>query len=102
MFQSPKYKYLVQQRKVNFQSLKESGDIYKEFMGIDIKSVISNQEWESLAKSITRRHGLIHNSGLNRHFEEIIVESNEIEPLKALVIKFVGGVNSKLEEAGVL
>ena len=102
MFQSPKYKYLVQQRKVNFQSLKESGDIYKEFMGIDIKSVISNQEWESLANSITRRHGLIHNSGLNRHFEEIIVESNEIEPLKALVIKFVGGVNSKLEEAGVL
>lgn len=102
MFKSPSNKFLVQKRKVNFQHLEEANDIYKQFMGIDLKLNISNQEWELLANSITRRHGLIHNSGLDRNFEEILVDANEIEPLKKLVVKFVDCINARLEDAGFL
>lgn len=102
IFQSPANKFLVQKRKVNFQSLSESNEIYKQFMGMDLKPIINNHEWEIIANSITRRHGLIHNSGLDKHFEEIHVETDEIEPLKELVVKFVNGINAKLEDAGVL
>ncbi|MGV7229109.1 MAG: hypothetical protein ACQ9IQ_10670 [Nitrospirales bacterium] len=102
MFHSLQNKYLVQKRKVSFQSLKDSNENFKQFMDVDLKPIISNPEWEALANSITKRHGLIHNAGLDRDFEEIIVDEKEIEPLKALVTKFVEGANAKLEKDGIL
>ena len=82
--------------------MNDSNENFKQFMDVDLKSIIDNQEWESLANSITKRHGLIHNAGLDRNFEEIIVEDKEIEPLKSLVSKFVESVNAKLEKDGFL
>lgn len=102
MFQSPNNKYLIQKRKVNFQSLQESNDIYKQYMGTDLTQYMNKKEWEILSNSIKRRHGLIHNAGLDKHFEEICVETGEIEPLKKLVVKIVNSINAKLENDGVL
>lgn len=101
MFQSLDNKFLVQKRKVNFQSLSDASEVYKQFLDLDLKQILDNKEWEIISNSITRRHGLIHNSGLDRHFEEICVEGSEIEPLKELVVKFVNIINEKLEDAGI-
>lgn len=102
MFQSPTNKFLVQKRKINFQSLQDANDVYKQFMGLDLTQILDNKEWEIISSSITKRHGLIHNSGLDKHFEEICVDEEEIEPLKDMVVRFVNSINGKLEDAGTI
>lgn len=101
MFLSPATKFLVQKRKVNFQSLSEANEYYRQFLGLDLKQILESQEWEIISNGISKRHGLIHNSGLDKHFEEIFVEEDEIQPLKELLIKFVTKINSKLEQMAI-
>lgn len=102
MFQSPRNKFLIERRKVNFQSLKEARDVYRQFMDVDIKDFTNNQGWEILTNAIKDRHGLIHNAGLNRRFEEIVVTNERVGALKQVVVDFIDQLNPELERKSML
>jgi hypothetical protein len=102
LFQSTSNKFLVERRKVNFQSLDEAKDLYMQFMDLDIKNLVTDGEWTILKKGAQNRHGLIHNAGFNRRFESIEVNSSDVSELRTAITNFVNALTKNLESKALL
>lgn len=101
MFSSTGNKYLVNKRKVNFQNLSEASEIYNAFMNINLNTITPNSSWAVMKDGFKKRHGIIHNAGMDRNFVKIIVEKDYVNKLKSIVEEFVNKLNAKLEEQGL-
>lgn len=102
MFLEPRARYLVKKRKVNFQSLQDTKELYEEYFGIDLSATISKQDWSYLGDAMTKRHCLIHNAGLDINFSEISLSFEYVERAKQIVKDFIKAVNRRFEEKGML
>lgn len=102
LFQSTSNKFLIERRRVNFQSLQEARDFYAEFMDIDLRALTTDSQWNVLANAIRDRHGLIHNAGFDKRFEPIAVSPSDLPPLRAAVIDFVNALTEVLESKALL
>lgn len=102
LFQSTSNKFLVKDRKVNFQSLQEAHKIYSQVMDVDLKALATDSQWNMLANAVRDRHGLIHNAGFDKEFELIEVNSSDLPPLRAAIVDFVNALTNSLELAALL
>jgi hypothetical protein len=102
LFQSTSNKFLVERRKVNFQSLEEARDFYAQYSDVELKACAEDSQWNILADAIRDRHGLIHNAGFDRRFEPITVDSNDLPPLRTAIVDFVGALTEALESKVLL
>lgn len=102
LFQSTCNKFLIERRKVNFQSLQDARDVYKVYMAVDLKDLATDSQWDTLETAIRDRHGLIHNAGFDRQFELIKVRSSDLTPLRAAIVSFVSALAEALESKAFL
>jgi len=102
LFQSTSNKFLVERRRVNFQSLQEARDFYDRFMRVDLKALATDSQWNMLANAIRDRHGLIHNAGFNKRFELVKVSPSDLPPLRAAIVDFVSALTESLELEALL
>ncbi|TKJ41789.1 hypothetical protein CEE37_04260 [candidate division LCP-89 bacterium B3_LCP] len=102
-FQSEFHKELVNKRIINFQNLKEIRNYYRLSMNIDIYEIVaSNDNWDLLTQSYKKRHGIIHNAGFDKSYNEIGVSSTEVGKLRETVEDFTKDLNDLLEKRGLL
>jgi thymidine kinase len=102
LFQSTSNKFLIEKRKVNFQSLQDARDIYVEFMGIDLTSFVKTSQWDTLAKAVQERHYLVHNAGFDKRFQQITVSSTDLQALRVDVVELVTKLNQVLQTKGLV
>ena len=102
LFQSTSNKFLIEHRRVNFQSLHDARDFYDQFMGVDLKTLVTDSQWNMLGNAIRDRHGLIYNAGFDRQFELIKVSSSDLAPLRAAIVDFVSALSEALESEALL
>lgn len=102
LFQSKSNKFLVERRKVSFQSLEQAHDFYSRFMDVDLKALATDSQWNMLANAVRDRHGLVHNAGFDKGFELIEVSSSDLPPLRAAIVDFVNALTDSLELAALL
>lgn len=76
--------YLVERRRVNFQSLDETKTIMKKEFGIDIVKLIEN-DWSFLRANFKKRHCVIHNASYDIAGKKIKLSEQEINKLLAIV-----------------
>ena len=72
--------YLVQRRRVNFQSLDETKTILKKEFGIDIVKLIE-KDWSFLRENFKKRHCVIHNASYDVTGKKIELSEQEINKL---------------------
>jgi hypothetical protein len=102
LFQSTTNQFLIERRKINFQSLQETREFYIKFMDLDLKNYVSEADWGILTKAVQDRHGLIHNAGFDRRFRPIVVKSGDLPLLRGTISVFIGAMKSDLEAKGFL
>lgn len=76
--------YLVERRRVNFQSLDETKTIVKKEFGIDIVKLIE-KDWSFLGQNFKKRHCVIHNASYDITGKKIKLSEQEINRLFAIV-----------------
>lgn len=76
--------YLVQRRRVNFQSLNETKTIFKKEFGIDIVKLIE-KDWSFLCENFKKRHSVIHNASYDVTGKKIKLSKQEIDKLCFIV-----------------
>ena len=76
--------YLVERRRVNFQSLDETKTIIKKEFGIDVVKLIE-KDWSFLKENFKKRHCIIHNASYDLAGREIKVSIQEINKLFSVV-----------------
>lgn len=76
--------YLVQRRRVNFQSLDETKTILKKEFGIDIVKLIE-KDWSFLRENFKKRHSVIHNASYDVSGKKIELSEQEIDKLCFIV-----------------
>ena len=76
--------YLVEKRRVNFQSLDETKTIIKKEFGIDIVKLIE-KDWSYLCESFRKRHCIIHNASYDLAGKKIEVSEQQINKLFLVV-----------------
>jgi len=76
--------YLVERRRVNFQSLDETKTIIKKEFGIDIVKLIE-KDWSFLRENFKKRHCIIHNASYDLAGKEIKVSTQAINKLFSVV-----------------
>lgn len=76
--------YLVQRRRVNFQSLDETKTILKKEFGIDIVKLIE-KDWSFLRENFKKRHSVIHNASYDVSGKKIELSEREIDRLCFIV-----------------
>ena len=72
--------YLVQRRRVNFQSVDETKTILKKEFGIDIVKLIE-KDWSFLRENFRKRHAIIHNASYDVAGKKIELSEQEIDKL---------------------
>lgn len=102
LFQSTSNKSLIKSRKVSFQNLRKARKLYKQFMGVDLKALVNDSQWNILVNAIRDRNGLIHNAGFDRQFELIKVSSTDLLSLRAAIVDFVSALVEALESEALL
>ena len=80
--------YLVEKRRINFQSLDETKTIIKKEFGVDIVKLIE-KDWAYLRESFDKRHCIIHNASYNRVGKRIQVSEQQINRLISVVDELV-------------
>jgi len=76
--------YLVERRRVNFQSLDETKTIIKKEFGIDIVKLIE-KDWSFLHENFGKRHCIIHNASYELAGRKIKLSTQEINKLFSVV-----------------
>lgn len=76
--------YLVERRRVNFQSLDETKAIIKKEFGIDIVKLVE-KNWNYLRESFRKRHCIIHNASYDLKGRKIRVSEQDINKLLSIV-----------------
>ena len=76
--------YLVQRRRINFQSLDETKTILKKEFGIDIVKLIE-KDWSFLRENFKKRHSVIHNASYDISGKKIELSEQEIDKLCFIV-----------------
>jgi len=76
--------YLVQRRRINFQSLDETKTILKKEFGIDIVKLIE-KDWSFLRENFKKRHSIIHNASYDISGKKIELSEQEIDKLCFIV-----------------
>lgn len=80
--------YLVEKRRINFQSLDETKTIIKKEFGVDIVKLIE-KDWAYLRESFNKRHCIIHNASYDGVGKRIQVSEQQIKRLISLVDELV-------------
>jgi hypothetical protein len=76
--------YLVENRRVNFQSLNEARTILKKEFGVDIAQLIE-KDWSLLHENFRKRHCIIHNASYELSGKKIKISKREINKLFSIV-----------------
>lgn len=87
--------FLVKERRVNFQSLKETKTIFKKEFGIDIVKLIE-KDWSFLLENFERRHGIIHNASHDKTGKKIELSGEDINRLFSTVDELVFKIEMEL------
>lgn len=93
--------YLVQRRRVNFQSLDETKTILKKEFGIDIVKLIE-KDWSFLRENFEKRHCVIHNASYDLTGKKIELSEGEINNLFSIIDDLVYKIEMALFYNGVV
>jgi hypothetical protein len=77
-------KYLVENRRVNFQSLSEARTILGKEFDIDIMKLIE-KDWDLLHENFKKRHAIIHNASYDLDGKKIRITKKDINKLFSIV-----------------
>lgn len=80
--------YLVEKRRINFQSLDETKTIIRKEFGVDIVKLIE-KDWNYLRESFRKRHCIIHNASYDLVGKRIDVSEQQIDRLLSVVDNLV-------------
>jgi len=80
--------YLVEKRRIHFQSLDETKTIIKKEFGVDIVKLIE-KDWAYLNESFHKRHFIIHNASYDQVGKKIQVSEQQIKRLISVVDELV-------------
>ncbi|MGZ8225487.1 MAG: hypothetical protein ACXWT3_02470 [Methylococcaceae bacterium] len=76
-FSNSKNKYLAQERKINFQNIKDVKKSYQNLMNIELPSLIGNHIWENICNAIKKRHRIVHCGGFDEYYEQIEITESD-------------------------
>lgn len=95
MYESELHRYLVEERRINFQNLRDTRMVLKKQFGFDIMKLIE-KDWDFLLNSFELRHRVIHCASFDKKGRKIRLPEKDIDRLFSVVDRLVVSIEMKL------